>query len=194
MPTNVSAVAVFCGSRVGTDPAWRAAADALGRGLASNGIRLIYGGGRVGLMGAVADGALAGGGAVTGIIPDFLRTREVAHPGVSDLVVTQSMHQRKALMFEHADAFVTLPGGLGTLDETVEIITWRQLGQHDRPVLIANINGWAEGLLALLNGFVSDGFADPSARALYEVLPDSSAVLRRLVTLPARERLPIARL
>ena len=186
MPANISAVAVFCGSRVGNDPAWRVAADTLGRGMASCGIRLIYGGGRVGLMGAVADGALAAGGAVTGIIPDFLRAREVAHPGVPDLIVTQSMHQRKAMMFERADAFVTLPGGLGTLDETVEVITWRQLGLHDRPVLIANINGWASGLLAVLNGFVSDGFADPSARALYEVLPDSSAVLRRLVTLPAR--------
>ena len=187
MPASIRAVVVFCGSRVGHDPAWRAAAEALGRGLATSGIRLIYGGGRVGLMGAVADGALAGGGSVTGIIPDFLRAREVAHPGVQDLVVTDSMHRRKVLMFEQADAFVTLPGGLGTLDETVEIITWRQLGLHDRPVLIGNFNGWATGLLNVLNGFVSDGFADPSARALYEVLPDVPAVLRRLLTIPARE-------
>ena len=194
MSANIRAVAVFCGSRVGTDPAWRAGAEALGRGLAANGIRLIYGGGRVGLMGAVADGALAGGGQVTGIIPDFLRAREVAHPGVADLQVTDTMHRRKALMFEHADAFVTLPGGLGTLDETVEVITWRQLGLHDRPVLIANVNGWATPLIALLNAFVADGFADPTARALYEILPDTSAVLRRLVMLPAPNRQGSARL
>ena len=187
MPASIRAVVVFCGSRVGHDPTWRAAAEALGRGLATSGIRLIYGGGRVGLMGAVADGALAGGGSVTGIIPDFLRAREVAHPGVQDLVVTDSMHRRKAMMFEQADAFVTLPGGLGTLDETVEIITWRQLGLHDRPVLIGNFNGWASGLLSVLNGFVTDGFADPSARALYEILPDVPAILRRLLTIPARD-------
>ncbi len=193
MPANIRAVVVFCGSRVGHDPAWRAAAEALGRGLAVSGIRLIYGGGRVGLMGAVADGALAGGGTVTGIIPDFLRAREVAHPGVPDLVVTDSMHRRKAMMFEQADAFVTLPGGLGTLDETVEIVTWRQLGLHDRPVLIGNINGWAAGLLAVLNGFVADGFADPSSRALYEVLPDVPAILRRLLTIPARDPMSSSR-
>ncbi len=186
MPANIRSVAVFCGSRVGHDPAWRAGAEALGRGLAAYGIRLIYGGGRVGLMGAVADGALAGGGTVTGIIPDFLRAREVAHPGVTDLLVTDTMHSRKALMFQQADAFVTLPGGLGTLDETIEVITWRQLGQHDRPVIICNLNGWATGLIGLLNDFVTDGFADPSARALYEVLPDVPAILRRLLTLPAR--------
>ena len=186
MPANISAVVVFCGARIGNDPAWRAAAEALGRGLATAGIRLIYGGGRVGLMGAVADGALAAGGTVTGIIPDFLRAREVAHPGVADLRVTDSMHGRKALMFEEADAFVSLPGGLGTLDETVEIITWRQLGLHDRPVLVANINGWAAPLIAMLNGFVTDGFADSSSRALYEVVPDVPAVLRRLLTLPKR--------
>ena len=194
MPANISSVVVFCGSRVGNDPAWRMAAEALGRGLASSGIRLIYGGGRTGLMGAVADGALAAGGTVTGIIPDFLRAREVAHAGVTDLLVTDSMHSRKALMFEHADAFVTMPGGLGTLDETAEIITWRQLGLHDRPILIANINGWAAPLIATLNAYISDGFADPTSRALFEVLPDTSAVLRRLLTLPARSRTPSARL
>lgn len=179
-------VAVFCGSRVGRDPAWRAAAEALGRGLAQAGWHLIYGGSHVGLMGAVADGALAAGGGVTGIIPAFLQTREVAHRGVSDLVVTDTMHQRKHLMFDRADAFVTLPGGLGTLDETVEVLTWRQLGLHDKPILVVNLNGWAQPLINTLNGFVADGFADPASRALVEVLPDVPAVLRRLVTLPPR--------
>ena len=144
MPSHINAVAVFCGARVGNDPAWRQAADALGRGLAKAGIRLVYGGGRVGLMAAVADAALAAGGAVTGVIPDFLRGREVAHPGVTDLVVTGTMHERKALMVQQADAFVTLPGGFGTLDETIEVITWRQLGLHDRPVLIVNLGGWGD--------------------------------------------------
>ncbi len=194
MPANIRSVVVFCGSRVGHDPAWRAAAEALGRGLASSGIRLIYGGGRVGLMGAVADGARAGGGRGPGLIPALLRARGVAHPGVTDLQVTDTMHRRKAMMFEQADAFVTLPGGLGTLDETVEIITWRQLGLHDRPLLVANINGWATALLALLNSYVTDGFTDASSRALYEVMPDVPAILRRLVTMPARERLPSTRL
>ncbi len=193
MPANISAVVVFCGARVGTDPAWRSAAEALGRGLATSGIRLVYGGGRVGLMGAVADGAIAAGGTVTGIIPEFLCRQEVAHPGVSDLRITDSMHSRKALMAEDADAFVSLPGGLGTLDETVEIITWRQLGLHDRPILIANVNGWATALIAVLNGFIADGFADASSRALYEVLPDVPAVLRRLLTLPPRRRVDAAR-
>ena len=186
MPANIRAVAVYCGARVGHDPAWRVAAEALGRGLATAGIRLVYGGGRVGLMGALADGALAAGGAVTGVIPDFLRAREVAHPGLSDLKVTGSMHARKELMFQEADAFICLPGGLGTLDEMVEIITWRQLGLHDRAMLVVNINGWATALLAMLNGFVTDGFADASSRALYEVVPDVPAALRRLLTLPAR--------
>ncbi len=145
-------------------------------------------------MGAVADGALAAGGEVTGIIPDFLRAREVAHPGVTDLQVTDTMHAARRMMFEQADAFVTLPGGLGTLDETVEVITWRQLGLHDRPILIANSGGWANPLMAVLNASVTNGFADPTARALYEVLPDTSAVLRRLVTLPPCRRDASARL
>jgi uncharacterized protein (TIGR00730 family) len=182
-------VVVFCGSRVGRDPAWREAAVALGRGFAKAGIRLIYGGGRLGLMGTVADAVLDGGGAVLGVIPEFLTTLEVAHERVTDLVVTDSMHSRKRHMFEVADAFVTMPGGLGTLDETVEIITWRQLGLHEKPILICNVGGWADNLLRAFDSTVTDAFASPSARQLYQVFADVPAVLAKLATLPA-ERLP----
>jgi hypothetical protein len=178
----VRSVVVFCGSRVGRDPAWRAAAEALGRGLARAGIRLIYGGGRLGLMGALADAVLDEGGQVAGIIPEFLTMSalEVAHDRVTDMTITDSMHSRKRQMFELADAFVTMPGGLGTLDETVEIITWRHLGLHDKPVLICNENGWANALLAAIESAIADDFALPAARHLYQVLPDVATVLAAL--------------
>ncbi len=162
---------------------------ALGRGLAREGIRLIYGGGRLGLMGTVADAVLDEGGSVLGVIPEFLTTLEVAHERVKDLVVTDSMHSRKRHMFEVADAFVTMPGGLGTLDETVEIITWRQLGLHEKPILICNVAGWADGLLSAFESTVRDEFASESARALYQVFPDVPSVLTALRGLPA-EKLP----
>ncbi len=181
-------VVVFCGSRPGRDPAWLAAAQAMGRGLAAAGIRLVYGGGRVGLMGAVADAVLEAGGEVLGIIPEFLTRWEVAHERVTELVVTDSMHTRKRQMFDLADAFVTLPGGLGTLDETVEIVTWRQLKLHDKPVLLCNVNGWADALLGAFEIAVADGFAAESARGLFEVLPDVPAVLARLADLPELAR------
>ncbi len=173
-------VVVFCGSRTGRNPAWLAAATALGHGLGQAGIKLVYGGGRVGLMGAVADAALAAGGEVLGVIPEFLTRMEVAHTGLSALEITDSMHTRKRRMFDCADAFVTMPGGLGTLDETVEVITWRQLGLHEKPVLICNVGGWADGLLGAFAAAVDDGFASPSAHGLYEVVPDVPAVLAKL--------------
>ena len=178
-------VVVFCGSRVGRNPAWLAASQALGHGLAAAGIRLIYGGGRVGLMGAIADAVLAGGGEVLGIIPEFLTRMEVAHERVTELVITDSMHSRKRQMFELSDAFVTMPGGLGTLDETVEIVTWAQLGLHRKPVLICNVGGWADALLGAFETAIADGFAAESAHGLYEVVPDVASVLARLATLPA---------
>ena len=180
----VRSVVVFCGSRQGSDPAWLQAAVDLGRGLAQAGIGLVYGGGRVGLMGSVADSALAAGGQVLGVIPEFLTRMEVAHTGLTSLEITETMHTRKRRMFDAADAFITLPGGLGTLDETVEIITWRQLGLHDKPVLICNVAGWAAALLGAFESAIGDGFASPSARGLYEVLPDVAAVLGRLRDMP----------
>ncbi len=176
----IRSVAVFCGSRNGHDAAMTQAARELGAGLARRSIRLIYGGGRIGLMGVVADAVLEGGGDVSGVIPEFLTRREVAHAGVADLVITDSMHSRKQRMFALADAFVTMPGGLGTLDETVEIITWRQLGLHDKPVVICDVGGWARGLLGALAAAVQDGFAGEETALLFEVVPDVGAALRRL--------------
>jgi uncharacterized protein (TIGR00730 family) len=187
-------VVVFCGSRPGRDPAWLEAATQMGTGLARAGIRLIYGGGRVGLMGAVADATLAAGGQVLGIIPEFLTRMEVAHTGLTTLEITDSMHSRKRRMFDLADAFVTLPGGLGTLDETVEIITWHQLRLHRKPILICNTAGWANALLAAFESAMNDGFASPTARELYEVHPDVPAVLGRLKALPAPQSTQSARL
>ena len=187
-------VAVFCGSRSGDDPVCLAAAVALGASLAAHGIRLIYGGGRVGLMGALADAVLAGGGEVLGVIPEFLTRMEVAHQGVQDLRVTDSMHSRKRLMFDAADAFVTLPGGFGTLDETVEVLTWRQLGLHDKPIILCNAAGWADPLLAALRATVSQGFASAASLDLFEVVPEPEDVIERLLDLPAWAEASPARL
>ena len=177
---SMRAVAVFCGSRHGTDPVYSAEATKLGAGLAQRGIRLVYGGGRIGLMGTVADACMMAGGDVTGIIPDFLRTREIAHGEIGELIVTDGMHTRKRRMFELADGFVTLPGGLGTLDELFEIVTWRQLGLHDKPILVCNVAGWGARIDALLRDIVGAGFADPSALSLWEVVTGAEAVLARL--------------
>lgn len=190
----IRSVAVFCGSRAGDSPVYREAALALGEGLARSGIALVFGGGRVGLMGALADAALMAGGRVIGVIPDFLTRREVAHPGLSELVVTETMHARKRRMFELSDAFVCLPGGLGTFDETIEIITWRQLELHAKPVLICNVAGSAEPLLAMIESAIATGFAAASARALYERVDGVPAVLARLGQLGASSGGEAARL
>ena len=183
--SHITSVAVFCGSSFGTSPAFSAAAEALGRGIARAGWCLVYGGGQMGLMGVVANAALAEGGRVVGVIPEFLRRLEIAHDGVSELVVTDSMHSRKTGMFERADAFVTLPGGLGTLDETVEIITWRQLRLHAKPILVCNVLGSAAPLVAAIEASITLGFARPEVRQLFEVHEGVPAVLARLAELPA---------
>ncbi len=187
---HIRSVAVFCGASPGADPAFRAAAEALGAGLARAGIRLVYGGGRVGLMGAVADAALAAGGQVTGVIPEFLTKLEVAHPGADTMIVTDSMHSRKQRMFALSDAFVTLAGGLGTLDETFEILTWRQLGLHDKPILLCDLAGSAAPLLRLIEVTVEAGFARPDIRKLFEVFSDVPAVLSRLLQASPSEAAP----
>jgi len=177
---DIQSVAVFCGSRPGDDPVYRRAAEALGDGLARAGKTLIFGGGRIGLMGAMADAALKAGGRVIGVIPEFLTRIEVAHPGVSELIVTDTMHIRKTRMFELADAFVTMPGGLGTFDETFEIITWRQLRLHDKPVLICDVAGSAAPLLALIEDAIARGFAEPEVRRLYQKIDGVAALLAKL--------------
>jgi uncharacterized protein (TIGR00730 family) len=176
----IRSVAVFCGSRLGHDPAHRAAAEALGRGLARAGMTLVYGGGSIGLMGAVADAALAEGGEVLGVIPDFLSRIERPHAGLTRLEVTDSMHARKARMFALADAFVVLSGGLGTLDETLEIVTWRQLGLHAKPILLLDVDGWAAPLVALVESVIGRGFASPEHRNLFTLVPDVPSALALL--------------
>lgn len=149
--SGINKVCVYCGSGPGTDPAFVASARALGKALAENGVGLVYGGGEVGIMGAVSDAVRAHGGQVTGIIPEFLMRREHANAGEHSVIVTRDMHERKRLMFEHSDAFVALPGGVGTLEELVEQLTWVQLGRHRKPVLLANIKGFWNPLCALLD-------------------------------------------
>jgi uncharacterized protein (TIGR00730 family) len=149
--SKIKTVCVYCGSGPGTNPHFIESAKAFGKMLAESSIRLVYGGGSLGIMGAVASSVLDHGGIVTGIIPDFLKLRENALKRVQEMIVTPDMHERKRLMFEHSDAFVALPGGIGTLEELVEQLTWQQLGRHSKPVLLANIDGFWEPLFALLS-------------------------------------------
>ena len=152
-------VCVFCGSGFGSDPAFREAARTTGDLLARHGAEVVYGGGRVGLMGVVADAALAAGGRVVGIIPRHLARAEVEHAGLTELIETETMSQRKALMIERADAFVVLPGGLGTLDELLEVLTLRQLGLHDKPTVMVDLGGYWQGLAGLFDHVVAERFA-----------------------------------
>ncbi len=149
--SKINALCVYCGSSPGTDPAFVETARSFGKILAENGIRLVYGGGSTGLMGALAEAVLKHGGDVTGIIPEFLTNRERPRRLAQEQIVTRDMHERKRTMFDRADAFVALPGGLGTLEELVEQMTWAQLGRHKKPILIANINGFWDPLLALID-------------------------------------------
>ena len=159
---TIKTVCVYCGSGPGTNPHFIEAAVALGKSLAQNNVGLVYGGGSVGLMGAVATSTLDHGGTVTGIIPDFLTTREHALSRVQEMIVTRDMHERKRLMFERSDAFVALPGGVGTLEELVEQLTWQQLGRHSKPILLANIDGFWEPLFALLTHMRTTAFIRPT--------------------------------
>jgi len=154
----MNSVAVFCGSRDGSDPLYLQAARDLGRTLAAKNIELVYGGSSIGLMGAVADEVLNLGGKVVGIIPTILSNREIAHPKVTELKIVNSMHERKALIYDSSDAFVIMPGGIGTLDEFFEIFTWHAIGQHDKPVGILNVNKYYDPLLHLLDHMVEQKF------------------------------------
>ena len=186
---QIKTVCVYCGSGSGSNPRFTEAAVVLGKTFAENNIRLVYGGGSVGLMGAVAKSTLDHGGSVTGIIPDFLRSRENALSRVQEMIVTPDMHERKRLMFERSDAFVALPGGIGTLEELVEQMTWQQLGRHSKPVLLANIDGFWEPLLALLSHLRSTEFIRPTldldilkAERVEDILPRLRAAAARAPT------------
>jgi uncharacterized protein (TIGR00730 family) len=198
---KINALCVYCGSSPGADPAFVAAAQAFGKILAENRIRLIYGGGSVGLMGALAHAALDHGGEVTGVIPEFLTKRERPRQLPQELIVTPDMHARKLLMFERADGFVALPGGLGTLEEVVEQLTWAQLGQHKKPILFANFNGYWEPLLKLIEHMRGEKFLRPTLDAEFlvaarveEILPKLHEAARKAAEAEKAMAVPAARL
>jgi uncharacterized protein (TIGR00730 family) len=176
----VNRVCVFCGASTGRSPAYARAARAFGAAAAANGLGVVYGGGRVGLMGSVADGALAAGGEVVGVIPQSLVDRELAHRGLTELHVVGSLHERKALMAELSDAFVALPGGFGTLDELLEQLTWSQLGLHDKPVGLLDVDGYWRPLIALARHATQEGFVRESDLAAIAVATDADGLLDRL--------------
>jgi uncharacterized protein (TIGR00730 family) len=168
---------VYCGSSPGTSPAYMQAARDLGSAMAKAGVGLVYGGGSLGLMGETARAVIAGGGHVTGIIPEFLVAKERMQEGVHELIVTRTMHERKMAMFERSTGFVALPGGIGTLEELAEILTWSQLKQHARPVIVCNVAGFWDGLLALLQHMRTSGFIRPDIAVTFDVASGADDVL-----------------
>src|SRR3984893_15018056 len=182
---NIRSLCVYCGSSGAVEAQYRDAASELGARLALAGIALVYGGGRVGLMGLLADAALAAEGEETSIIPSHLPDAEVAHRGVTELVVVDSMHERKRLMAERADAVALLPGGIGTLDEMFEIVSWKQLRLHDKPILLVDIGGYWAPLRALLDHIIDTGFAGAQTRRLLQVVPGIAALMAALSEVPA---------
>jgi uncharacterized protein (TIGR00730 family) len=175
--TRLRALCVFCGSQAGTDPAFRTAAATLGAALAAHGTTLVYGGGRTGLMGAIADATLAAQGSVVGVIPEFLREKELAHTGATELIIVPDMHTRKRIMSERADAFCILPGGVGTLEEFFEILTWRQLHRHNKPIVILNTAEYWTHLIGLFERIIAGGFAHRGHENLLTVVKDPGAVI-----------------
>lgn len=173
----MKSVCVFCGSNSGRGDRYVAAARALGQTLAARGMKLVYGGGRVGLMGEVADAALRAGGHVTGVIPAALVAREVGHTALSEQHVVESMHERKALMADLSEGFIAMPGGYGTLDETFEILTWAQLGMHKRPVGMLNVDGYFDKLLGFVDHAIAEGFVRPEYKTMLSVAADAGALL-----------------
>jgi uncharacterized protein (TIGR00730 family) len=171
-------VAVFCGSALGTNPAFAAEARALGAAIATAGLGMVYGGACVGLMGTVADAAMAGGADVIGVLPVVLTGREIEHNGLTQLELVPSMHARKARQVELADAFLVLPGGYGTLDEMIEVVTWAQLGMHIKPCILINTAGYWDGFLAFLDTAVEAGFVKPSNRGLVRVAANAKEAVR----------------
>ncbi|MGK9235729.1 TIGR00730 family Rossman fold protein [Inquilinus limosus] len=167
---DIRSLCVYCGSSSRVDERYKTAAARLGALIAARGLQLVYGGGRVGLMGIVADAALGAGGRVVGIIPEHIQALEVEHTGLTELHVVDSMHTRKRMMFDRSDAFIVLPGGLGTLDETFEMLTWRQLKLHDKPVVFVDIDGYWRPFLRLVDHMVAQGFCRKEHRDLFQVV------------------------
>jgi uncharacterized protein (TIGR00730 family) len=183
-------ICVYCGSRTGARPTYTEAARALGAEIGVRGWQLVYGGGKVGLMGVVADAALAAGGRVIGVIPDTLMQREVGHTGLHELHVVPTMHLRKQMMAERADAFIALPGGIGTLEELYEVWTWRQLGYHRQPIGLLNVDGYYDDLLRFMRRSVDEGFLSAEQMAVVEVGTDPRELLLRLRALKPEHEAP----
>ena len=181
---------VYCGSRAGDSPAYAGAADELGAAIGRHGGRLVYGGGKVGLMGRIADATLAAGGRVLGVIPQALMDREVGHRGITELVVVQTMHERKQRMAEAADAFVALPGGIGTLEELYEVWSWQQLGYHDKPVALLNVDGYYDALLDFMATSRERGFVTPAQHDALIVERDVAPLMSRLAAAARRATAP----
>jgi len=178
----VRRLCVFCGSNSGAKPEYRRAAEEVGRLLAERGIEVVYGGGKVGLMGVVADAALAAGGRVIGVLPRALATKELAHDGLTDLRVVESMHERKALMAELSDGFIALPGGIGTMEEFFEVWTWSQLGYHAKPCGLLNSGGYFDGLISFLDHMSSEKFLRNEHRSMLVIAQTASELLDRFAT------------
>ncbi len=181
----LQSICVFCGAKSGTRPVYAAAARDLGRAIASNGWRLVYGAGDVGIMGEVARAALGAGAATMGVIPVHLLDREQGKRDLATLVITEDMHERKKVMFMNSDAIAVLPGGAGSLDEFFEVLTWAQIGLHRKPICLVDIDGYWQPLVTLIEHVISEGFADPSVRTLFTVVPDIATLETSL-----RARLP----
>ena len=179
---QVRSLCVFCGASVGKDPAFRAAAEELGRLIAEHNLRLIFGAGSVGLMGTVADAVLAGGGEAIGVIPEFLRDRELFHKNLTELHVVDSMHTRKRKMFDLSDGFIGLPGGLGTLEEVFEMVTWRQLGRHEKPIVLISTNNYWEPFDSLVDRVVENGFAHGDTSTYYRTVSDPASAVELLTS------------
>lgn len=178
--SKIRSICVYCGSRTGAGDGYARLAESVGASIAAAGLTLVYGGGQIGLMGLTARAALDAGGKVIGIIPEHLDTIEIAQTDLSELHVVADMHTRKRMMFDRSDAFLVLPGGLGSLDEFFEVLTWAQLDLHDRPVLLLNHHGYWEPLMALVRHVVEQGFADRSSFDLFTAVPDLDSVFQQL--------------
>ena len=176
----MKSICVFCGGNPGARPSYGAAARRLGEFMAERGMSLVYGGAQVGLMGVIADAVLGGGGEVLGVIPTFLAGKEIAHQGLTELRIVSSMHERKALMAERADAFVALPGGFGTLDELFEILTWAQLGLHQKPCGVLNVDGYFDGLLSYLDHATAEQLIKAEHREMLIAATDPTELLSRM--------------
>jgi uncharacterized protein (TIGR00730 family) len=191
---RLSSICVYCGASTGNDPDLVAAAEQLGRMMAERRVRLVYGGGGIGLMGVLAHSVIDHGGEVLGVIPDFLTEIEMQSDKVTNVVVTSSMHERKQHMFEAADAFVALPGGVGTIEETIEMITWAQLGRHRKPIVLANLKGFWDPFMALIDHVIQRGFAEPGTRQLLRAVPTVEGIFDAIEEMraapPVKTRVP----